>query len=437
MDEETVQMRSQDLKQELKQSSLAEESSNNSVPDVVSQHFRQKSSLSSTGSSSSSGRSSSLDLIHDDPKENSNPAKQHHLSGNPVSTPNSRKRLSLNFTPLPVISSSGSRSNGSPARDSRELDRDSPGHHFTGNGHSAASSISPDIRTGANSGASTVETYLSELAARERKVVELRDELKRVEESLRRAEIDLRRFRDEASMALASPRRTKTQHESRARRTLSLASVPVVPPSLANPVGSIQGSVQTNISGASITSLAAPSATPSLSSSSLSSAPSSVSSSVTPLVPPPPPAVSSPTFSSPMSQQSYPRSRYSFEKDHERSQSSITGRFPKPQLPPKEDVFNMGKRVVEELGTQFWGLFEDIKNVTIGEEARDSFADERPGNHESSHSGHSRRHSNQSNLADHPSQGASHQSTHTRQPTQSSQPHQRRQRSASNSYYIL
>ena len=39
-------------------------------------------------------------------------------------------------------------------------------------------------------------------------------------------------------------------------------------------------------------------------------------------------------------------------------------------IPPADDVINMGKRVVEELGTQFWGLFEDIKNVTMGEEPR-------------------------------------------------------------------
>lgn len=35
-------------------------------------------------------------------------------------------------------------------------------------------------------------------------------------------------------------------------------------------------------------------------------------------------------------------------------------------------MFHKGRRVVEELGTQFWSFFEDIKNVTVGEEARDT-----------------------------------------------------------------
>ena len=41
-----------------------------------------------------------------------------------------------------------------------------------------------------------------------------------------------------------------------------------------------------------------------------------------------------------------------------------------------DDFLNKGRRVVEELGTQFWSLFEDIKNVTIGEEARDTGYDQ-------------------------------------------------------------
>lgn len=37
-----------------------------------------------------------------------------------------------------------------------------------------------------------------------------------------------------------------------------------------------------------------------------------------------------------------------------------------------DNVIHMGKRVVEELGTQFWSFLEDIKNVAVGDDARDT-----------------------------------------------------------------
>lgn len=51
-----------------------------------------------------------------------------------------------------------------------------------------------------------------------------------------------------------------------------------------------------------------------------------------------------------------------------------TGLYDKhiPQGPGTTDqVLHLGKRVVEELGTQFWSFIEDIKNVATGDDARD------------------------------------------------------------------
>lgn len=65
----------------------------------------------------------------------------------------------------------------------------------------------------------------------------------------------------------------------------------------------------------------------------------------------------------------------SFDDDSYYSADGVhTGLYDKhtPQSAGATDqVLHMGKRVVEELGTQFWSFIEDIKNVTVGDDARD------------------------------------------------------------------
>jgi hypothetical protein len=384
---------------------------------LLQQHFRQRSSVSSITSSSSgsdrSGRNSSLELIHDDSSlQSSGESRASHRHGHShqlsvSSTPNSRKRLSLNFTPLPVIGSNSRTSNASAARESRELERDTK-MDTVGSQTVNNTSLSPlgDNKARANSAtssssASTVETYLSELASKERKVVELRDEQKRVQEALRKAEIDLRRFREEASHALASPGRAAKapaqQHSNSSpadrskRKSLMLG----------------QRATSPNFGAVSLL-------------------PNATTTTGAPFVAHPT-SSTSPTLS-PTTRR--PRAQYSFEEDRDHNINTEpydTGNDGS-ELSSK-DYLNIGKRVVEELGTQFWGLFEDIKNVTIGEEARDASPEQvrnertndNPGHHQNPQPSRYRTNSTTPHT-----RGSNSQSTVTR-----------RQRSASNSYYIL
>lgn len=385
------------------------------------QHYRQNSSVSSIASSSGSDRSrrsSSLELIHDDldtrtPHINrtANSHNAHRLSIS--STSNSRKRMSLNFTPLPVIgSTTGSSSrcgnNSSNTRESREFERDSKVEATNNLIVSNTINFSPSGSAKSSSNPSMVENYLSELASKERKVVELRDELKRVQEALRKAEIDLRRFREEASLALGSPGRTPNKDSGKSHSRQHSNSSPADKAKRKSQLG-----VSPPLNAISALPKAAAPIGVSL-----------ISSQTTPI-----PASSTMHMTS-QETSHHPRPTYSFEEDHTHNRNS-NGYYTTANdgLESSKDYLNMGKRVVEELGSQFWGLFEDIKNVTMGEEARDGFLEqtrnERSNIHSRSHQVPQTSRQRTNNTTSH-SHGSS-----------DMQPHQQRQRSASNSYYIL
>lgn len=160
------------------------------------------------------------------------------------------------------------------------------------------------------------DNYLSELAAKERKVVELKDELKRMQEALKMAERDLKNFRDSAVSALGPP----VKSSGSSHYTLQAGEPHGRSDSIDNKPSQEEQDQEVKEEPQTV-----------------------LQENVIPSDP------SQPIKTLNMSL-------------YDRGAS---------QLPPTGDVLNMGKRVVEELGTQFWGFFDDIKNAAIGDDVRD------------------------------------------------------------------
>lgn len=185
--------------------------------------------------------------------------------------------------------------------------------------HSTASNYNHGLGT-TNSAVNkpSFDNYLSELAAKERRVVELKDELKRMQEALKAAERDLKNFRESAVSALGPP----VKSAGSSHYTLQTSEAHGRSDSLDNrPLLEEQDQVEVKEESQALISRE---------------------------------RAISPDPSHPI--KALNMSLY------DRGAS---------QLPPTGDVLNMGKRVVEELGTQFWGFFDDIKNAAIGDDVRD------------------------------------------------------------------
>lgn len=280
-----------------------------------------------------------------------------------------RKRLSMNFKTLPVMapsptcSSPGTsttttnnhhQSTGSISVNSPQLSNSSTFNHFnyspspenrrrrtistdssgtTNHRNSIHSPLaSPSIgstsitNTNNNTTTTTQDTYLATLASKERKVVELKDEVKRVKDLLKSAEQDLNNFRNQASFAIHMPTiensNTGINTHDTTNDYFDNSSDTLKTPTHQQPVYSP--------------------ATRSLDQ--------------------PPIFGRSPTPPVPPHSHSHSHSQQQQYQNQQQMYNNINNR--------QSEVFIMGKRVVEELGTQFWGLFDDIKNATVGEEPR-------------------------------------------------------------------
>lgn len=305
---------------------------------------------------------------------------------------------------------------------------------------------------------SAIEYYFSQLAFRERRIVELRDEIKRMQQKLKQAEVDLEEFKKQVPTSDLMPRQQQGvgqlptsassaggRSQSQSRR-LVIAHSPLVlvdnpsphkTPSSAGGSGgssnaplSRQGSLarrqhaqpvhtpvlthhhQHYAQGSQPTS--ASSSFSSRHSNSLSdSSTSSVTSSIidplmeadeedcntsaatiatpassahatprkdVPVVPAvmvPPPHSTSIDNSTPFGEPPITPLHSELYPQSPTADGVYTGLYdPKynptaPGARPADQVLHLGKRVVEELGTQFWSFIEDIKNVTVGDDARD------------------------------------------------------------------
>lgn len=241
---------------------------------------------------------------------------------------------------------------------------------------------------------STIEYYFSQLAYRERRVVELRDEISRMQLQLRQAEDDLTDFRKQVpaelmpqgmgpspasekpanaspglsrSHTISGPTTSIASHklsdDAKPRRSTHIHSPFTLMDSVAKtsePTRHRLAASSSSISsaGSSILSHKAAHHSNSLSDSSSSSV--EALDEVKPMV--------APTIRSSIhgaNQNTHHTPQHSSLYQHEDLNDGAGG-----------DMFHAGlhtgRRVVEELGTQFWSFFEDIKNVTVGEAARDT-----------------------------------------------------------------
>lgn len=272
---------------------------------------------------------------------------------------------------------------------------------------------------------SAIEYYFSQLAYRERRIVELRDEIKRMQQKLKRAEDDLECFKQQVptkdlvksennSHPVPSSQTGTLKRASSYRQRLinsnsprPLDSASSQPQNSSNRRSSypVHGHVSTS-SNSSTYSTSGHSN--SLSSSSASSMNSSIleetdedcntTTTTSTSIPSSVPFGKSNTsesqssnthnsctsthssFESPLPQKRTHRPRFStdmnsFDHDAYYSTGGVhTGLYDKyipPDAGATDQVLHMGKRVVEELGSQFWSFIEDIKNVAVGEDARD------------------------------------------------------------------
>lgn len=318
--------------------------------------------------SNRTGRSSSIST------DGAGPAAPSSTSSTPLVM--RKKRMSMNFAALPVVVSSDDtvKSPGSAGR--------SPGNKnvvLSGNGgvsdgspyFARAARVSSPTRVGnevlGNSAAEAdgVNYYLGALASKERRVVELKDELKRVQEELERAESELYELRNEANNVLQIPKRNAvpaapaltSSKPGRDSSSLDGGRPPAPRPVYAHAHGNVAA-----INGAS----AAAAANAGL------------------------------------------RSRTQFDS-------------------AKDDVVNMGRRVVEGIHSQFWDFVQDIKSAAIGDVPR--AADHgRPGIQSQSTQQPQQQHRNQ-NL---PQQDEPNNQRNQQQPAR-----KEHARAASNSYYML
>lgn len=179
----------------------------------------------------------------------------------------------MSFTALPVV--------GSPVK-SEPSTTPQRRRTTTTSGTSGQSPILRDASPIRDRPSSSNNALLAELAAKERKVVELRDEYKRIQQALRYAEADLKRFKDKAR-GVIEREQPYTLEQPHTRRSQEGEEDEVVE---------------------------------------------------------------------------------RMENDDEKRRSSEGDRH----LRPLDNAFG---RVAAELNTQFWGLFEDIRNVAIGEDPRE------------------------------------------------------------------
>lgn len=271
---------------------------------------------------------------------------------------------------------------------------------------------------------SAIEYYFSQLAYRERRIVELRDEIKRMQQKLKQAEDDLEDFKKQVptkdlirpnshSSSSVTPQQNSlkrsashkqrlvnsnspsafdpstTQNQSSANRR---SSYPVLGHASNSSTSTTSSSRHSNsLSDSSASSMTSSileetdeecnttlSTSTNVSNSAFSgkSNPAELDSSQTQ---PPYLPISSPFSSSSLNHRTsglrLTTDTASFDDDSYYSAGGVhTGLYDKhiPQSAGATDqVLHMGKRVVEELGTQFWSFIEDIKNVTVGDDARD------------------------------------------------------------------
>lgn len=227
--------------------------------------------------------------------------------------------------------------------------------------NSSNNSINNSITNPPSNKASAIEYYFSQLAYRERRVVELRDEIKRMELQLRQAEDDLSEFRKHVPVELMPTSSGMSLGTSTPRSSLSRSntySATISPPSYG------QG-ISRPFSLESVATLPDEPKRPFL----LSSPPGS--------------SEQSPNHSNSLSDTSASSAEVPGEIKHGKlaSSASLGGGLP---MPPSRshatnlmyhqnshgvdgsdgsgpDVFHKGKRVAEEIGTQFWSFLDDIK----------------------------------------------------------------------------
>lgn len=372
-------------------------------------NIRQSNSISLGRSSYTQARQRAASLSHPD----SGATQTFPSEQTAITTPRQRKRLSINFS-LPVVGSSsslgaqnvtaaGSVTTGAPRRTRPSHSHSAsvslpplPNSLFTGfpngvsarqpvatspnsnpsppaNRHKQSASVShipsdfspstssTTSNTSINNSipssnkASAIEYYFSQLAYRERRVVELRDEIKRMELQLRQAEDDLSEFRKQVPSELMPMGGASTPRSGLSRSNTYSNSTAITPPSA---VGAARGGLVPY----SLDSVAAlpdePKRPALLSSASSPSDRSNHSNSLSdssqssadvreelklrgglPL----PPSRQHPVSAHPLYQQ---------------QQSGAQG----PDSNP-EDVLHKGRRVAEEIGNQFWSFLDDMKGA--------------------------------------------------------------------------
>lgn len=305
------------------------------------------------------------------------------------------------------------------------------GHHQQTYSSSSVSS-SGSTTPGSSAATSAVEYYFSQLAFRERRIVELRDEINRMQQKLVQAEEDLEAFKKQVPTKdivrpnNSSSASTSSSPKGNLKRSASMQKRLVMshaPTSLSDRSGSpFQNNTSSNQrSSYPLHSHASESSTSTISSSrhsnSLSnSSASSISSSI----------LEEPNESSKNASPSlnfFNSSKYgnfsAYQSNMHPPSGSVTNNYAPDSfntnnnnnnnqrihgmslstdfsfedgayyasggvnsgLYDKVDpngsgttdhVIHYGKRVVEEIGTQFWSFIEDIKNVTVGDDARNT-----------------------------------------------------------------
>lgn len=221
----------------------------------------------------------------------------------------------------------------------------------------------------------TVEFYFSQLAFKERRVVELKDEIQRLQLLLKQAESEFQYYYNCAEQKLKTviPNTPSTEDPNKALTATSTAENNT--PMRTRRLSRIHSPFtfmdnlneprrQHKKSGSSISSSSTSHHSNSLSDSSQSS--------VETLAEPLHEKTSSAVYSN--------HNNYSMSHQHAVDSlyqpASTNCQQQSHDEEDSGDFLNKSRRVVEELGTQFWSLFEDIKNVTIGEEARDTSHDQ-------------------------------------------------------------
>lgn len=251
----------------------------------------------------------------------------HRGSSNTTAGSGSATRKRMSFTALPVVGNNhspvkGGNSSDSPRRrttvNSNQssptlVDQPIPSITTTATTHSRNRSGSNPMSSPTLSNSNDPSVLLGELAAKERKVVELKDEYKRIQQALKYAESDLKRFREktrgviekeqEAYVAAHTPVYEQQQEEQQQESEEEKKNESII------------------------------------------SEPTSTSVDIKPPTPPIPAA---------------------HKQQHQQQYTSNNT----SSAPFSFNQHAFG-RVASELNTHLWGLFEDIRNVAIGEDPRE------------------------------------------------------------------